>query len=392
MKEQKKLKIVFITNNYTPYSAGVVSSIDSFAGELRKLGHKVYIITLDFDAKTTANDPPYVLRIKTFFKFYYSQKNMAVPWMPYLQILRMIKKIKPDIIHVHHPFLLGRAGLHVAKKLHIPIVFTYHTLYEKYTHYVPLLGGSQFIRKWIRNWSLRFCNAVDHVIAPSGTIKHYLEKHHIKTPVTVVPSGILPVYINAVMPDKKITKPIRFLTVTRFAKEKNIPFLLHVAQMLAKKIPLEYTFIGYGQDLEKLKRTAYKDCKFNEEQIRFIIKPPKPVIEEYYRKADFFLFGSQSETQGLVVAEAMAAATPVVALVGPGIQDIIVDGHNGYLVKSKEEMVERIEQLINDTPLYEHLCKGAFHTAQHYTPLECTKQLLEVYNTTQKAFSLGHLH
>ncbi len=425
---KKKLNIIFITNNYKPYSAGVVSSIDSFVDELRTLGHQVSIITLDFDRQTTKNDPSYVIRIRTFWKFFYKQKHMAVPWMPYWQMMRIIKKINPDIIHVHHPFLLGHTGLRIAKKLSIPIIFTYHSQYENYTHYVPLVGDYKFFRKLVKHWATRFCNAVDHVIAPSETIKNYLKKDQVTTPISVVPSGILPVYINDLMPEKGLhnihalgnihnpihsipfhstqddriqyppvmvseaeksaksnpSSPVKILTVTRFAKEKNIPFLIQVASELAKKIPIEYTFIGYGDELEKLKQCAYSQYKLSQNQIRFIIKPSKSVIKEYYRNSDLFLFGSQSETQGLVIAEAMAAGTPVVALKGPGIQDIIMDGKNGYLVKNSPQMVERTVQIITDKPLYAHLSKEAFHTGRDYTPLECTKKLLNVYTKPRK--------
>ncbi|MEX0672160.1 MAG: glycosyltransferase [Candidatus Babeliales bacterium] len=390
MKKNSPLKIIFITNNYTPYSGGVVSSIDSFSQELRASGHEVYIITFDFDEQVSANDAAHVFRIKTILKFQYLQKHMAIPWMASKAMTDIIRRINPDCIHLHHPFLLGKSGLKIARAENIPVIFTYHTLYDQYTHYLPLMGAMAWVKEIVRNQSIEFCNKVDHVIAPSETIKQYLKNHNVTKPISVVPSGILPIYINTTMPSKNLsfaaathtTQPtIKLLTVCRFNTEKNIPFLLDVAHDIAQKFSLSYTLIGYGDELDMLQQYAYKKCGLTKEQVHFIIKPPKAIIAQAYQQADLFLYASQSETQGIVIAEAMAAGTPVIALEGPGIQDIIINGHNGYLIKNRQEMAHAIPSTLADPIQYQTLCKGAFATGQRYFPQECAKRLHAIYTS-----------
>src|SRR3990170_8888772 len=132
------LSIAIITNNFTPYSGGVVSSILSFSNQLRLQGHHVIIITLDFLGNQNI-DEPYVVRLSCPIKFMKNGKPISIAWKATSQILQILKEQKIDIIHVQHPFLLGVAGLKAGKKLSIPVIFTYHTLYEHYVHHIPLV-------------------------------------------------------------------------------------------------------------------------------------------------------------------------------------------------------------------------------------------------------------
>src|SRR6266404_2396469 len=128
------MRIFFVTNNYTPYSGGVIHAITATTDALRAQGHEVFIITLDFLGKPDKPqaDPDYVIRIACPIKFMYKTNYMAIPWRPTHAIKQLIQQYKPDIIHVHHPFLLGVSALHAAQTYNIPCIFTYHTMYEDY--------------------------------------------------------------------------------------------------------------------------------------------------------------------------------------------------------------------------------------------------------------------
>src|SRR5579871_1462111 len=189
------MRIIFVTNNYIPYSGGVVQSINATADELRAQGHEVFIITLDFLGKKS-HDPEYVIRIASPITFIYKKNYMAIPWRPTHAIDLLVQKYKPDIIHIHHPFLLGASALRVARKYTIPCIFTYHTMYEKYAHYIPLAGT--LIQSLIAKTVLALCKNVTAIIAPSTAIKQYLVSHGIQRPIAIIPSPLRTIFCNAV--------------------------------------------------------------------------------------------------------------------------------------------------------------------------------------------------
>ncbi len=378
MGQEKHYRILFVTNNYTPYTGGVVSSIQSSTRELQKRGHIVHIVTLDF-AQAENNDPDFVTRILCPVKFRYKTNPMAAPWRPTHNLLQIAKKVKPDILHVHHPFLLGSSAVHVAKKLDIPIVFTYHTLYEYYAHYIPLP-----LR--ITQWALKkivpaFCANVNGIIAPSNAIKSILDESKIHKPIIILPSSIQEPFLPAdSFSPKPAHKPFRLLHVGRFVKEKNVPFILD----LMKDLPApdyELTMIGYGELFEELQTYAFKTVRLSPEQIKFIHKPDKNSIAAAYKDADLFLFSSFSDTQAIVLAESMASGTPVLALDGPGQRDIIVQGNNGFIAHDAREMIAYISQIARDKSFHETLQYNAWHASQRYTPDHITEKLLAFYET-----------
>ncbi len=436
------MRIVFITNNYTPYSGGVVSSINASVDALRKAGHEVFIITLDF-LGVVHDDPPYVLRIPCLFKFTYNQNPLAIPWRPYHHMMRMIRALKPDIIHTHHPFYLGSIALKIAQKLSLPIVFTYHTIYEGYAHYVPL-------PQWLTRYAatkkvMRFCRDVDGIIAPSNFICQQVQSHVIQTPIVVIPSGLQELFLlpgpfvlslskhkwdlsfdpafvktsagtagQGHSPTKPWRRRIRtngnvqlstqifqLLYVGRFTQEKNIPFILDVMQMLQQNSPrytspahakhaderialrahnkFQLKLVGYGIEYDNLRAYAYHTLNLSEDVVQFIHKPPKQELLGHYRQADLFLFPSYTDTQGLVLAEAMACGVPVLAIHGPGQQDIVHNGYNGFLVAERRDMAEKIVAIAQDQALHTLLRQGAFETSKKYHPQRVTESLMSFY-------------
>ncbi len=378
------LRIVFVTNNYTPYSGGVVSSITACVNELHKCGHEVFIITLDF-LGAKHNDPDYVIRIPSPIKFLYKKNHMAIPWRPNSYVLRIIQDIAPDIIHTHHPFLLGRSAHKAAQKLHIPIAFTYHTMYEHYAHYIPF--PRRITQAIIKKHALAFCDTVNGIIVPSSAIKHYLIEHNAQTPLEIIPSGLQSIFVHNRLHTKKQVPKDRFylLTVGRMVKEKNMQFLLDVFSRLDFN-HFSFIIIGYGAEFEPLRDYAYKVLGLSPDHVRFMHKPPQAVIAQWYQKADLFLFSSTCDTQGLVLAEAMAAGLPVVALDGPGQQDIIEHSINGFLVSSADEMVETIATIAQNEILHGFLRENACNTAQRYAPQNTTKKLVNFYRNVIGAF------
>lgn len=364
-----------VTNNYTPYSGGVVSSINAIVAQLQALGHEVIIITLDFIGDH--QDPSYVYRIKTCFKFTYRNNHMAVPWRARSQIQDILMQFDPDLIHVHQPFLLGPLAVTLGKKMCKKIIFTYHTLYQEYAHYVPA-APRKLTQKCIDLLVASFCAQVDGIVAPTPGVKQLVPQvYNHKT--QVIPSPLQHEFLMPYYVPKAKKDYFSLLTIGRMVPEKNIPWLL---RMFAGLDPLVFKFVlaGYGSHFEQLKTYAYHTLKLCQSSVIFIHRPTKTQMNELHKDADLFVFASQTDTQALVLAESMAHGTPIIALDGIGQRDIIKNGSNGYLVQSEAEMIGRIQQIRSDHDLHLVLQNNAYLTSKQYAPDAICKQLLYFYS------------
>ena len=377
------MRIAFVTNNYTPYSGGVVSSINAVVHGLHGAGHDILIIAPDFLGKRH-HDPDYVIRVPTIYRFIYKKNHMAIPWRANTFVLDSIKAYNPDVVHVHHPFLLGASGLYAAQKIDVPCVFTYHSLYHDfYEHYTPSFFPvpTCMVKPFISSWVAHFCRSVDGVIAPSGFIKEYIRSQGVTIPIEVIPSSLQPLFMsqNGTQELSNASKDFfELLVVSRFAKEKNLPFVFEVLAQLPRCVRL--TLVGYGAEYEFLQQLAYITHGFSQERVRFIHKPSAQDLLRWYQSADLFLFSSYLDTQGLVMVEAMSQGLPVIALDGPGQRDIVSNGMNGYMVSGVEDAVAVISNIIKNDTLYSLLKEGALRTAQRYHPNVQLQQLFTFYD------------
>lgn len=381
MKNIKKLRILFVTNNYTPYAGGVVSSINAATEALIIEGHEVFIVAPDFFRKkdTRPEESASVFRIKCPIKFTYRQKHIALPLFPQKELSLIVEELNPDIIHTHHPFLLGQAALSVAKKKAIPIVFTYHTLYEYYAHYFHC---PQKLAQWVATYyATRFCNSVDAVIVPSNAVKEHILKQGATTPTTVIPSALQSIFIHEHRPykEKHHTELFRLLLVSRLVKEKNVSFVLDAFKLLPDGFKL--IVIGKGEELPRLIEYAYEKLRLSKAHVLFFKESRGQELVDFYRSADLFLFPSTTDTQGIVLAEAMACGTPVVSVDGPGQRDIIRNGMNGFLVRNQAEMAEVIVQIKKDKDLHSLLQEYAWRTSRFYMPQVMGERLTQFYST-----------
>jgi glycosyltransferase involved in cell wall biosynthesis len=360
------MKIMHLTNNYHPYKGGVVSSIDSFVKAQRDLGHEVLVITFDFNGSSNF---AHVKKLSGI-RFSYKSNPMLIPYSIKYFLKKYINDFMPDVIHLHNPFLLCYAGLKLAKKLGIKTVFTHHSVYEHYLHYLPF--GFDRIKKYFLNKRIKIIyKLVDHVIAPGKFIAQQNEYLQPKA-ISVLPSPLLDVFSRPPVFNKCQDK-IKLITVARLVPEKNIKYLIDVVAQL--NIPYEYVIIGTGMLEQNLKNYAIaKNVK-----ISFAGALPKEQIAEYYRSNNIFIFASVSETQGLVITEALAAGRPVVALKASGVEDAVIDGYNGFLVDNIQDFCAKIKLLYTDNLLYNNMQNNAYETSLKYDPIALKRKLWTYY-------------
>ena len=374
------MKIAMFTNTYLPHVGGVARSVKTLEDTCRLHGHEVRIIAPDFPGQEISRD---VLRVPAIQNFNGSDFSLRIP-VPSL-IRDFIEDFQPDLIHSHHPFLLGDAALREAWKMKVPIIFTHHTLYERYTHYVPM--DSPTLKRVVIQLGTEYCNLCDQVIAPSGSIARLLRERGVTTPIEVIPTGIDTGFFAAgdgsgFRKNSGISKQSRVIGhVGRLAKEKNLLFLAEaVATSLHDDPSAVFLVVGEGDDRdEMLERLESKAAKC---QIHAVGKLSGQDLADAYAAMDCFVFASQTETQGLVLAEAMAAGKPVVALDGPGVREIVRHDENGLLLNGKattDDFAAALNCLLHDRELLQYCSDNAIATAENYGTEPCVQCVLQCY-------------
>ncbi len=373
------MRIGFFSDSYYPYISGVVRSIDLFSRELRALGHEVYIFAPDYP---DCDDDPYVYRFSSVPTPNAPGFRIPIPLMP--NITEKMRSLNLDIIHTHSPFLMGRLASALARRLSLPLTFTYHTKYEEYVHYVP------FARKTAKRITIKltrdFCKKCDMVITPTAHVQEMLKEDGIETPMEVVPTGVdIKKYGDG--SSTWMRRRYRFnnedlilLYVGRLGEEKNLFFLLGVVKELMAEFPDLYLMLVGGGPDEKEFRRVVVDWDLEHRIIFAGVVNPQKVID-YYLGADIFSFPSVTETQGLVILEAMAAGLPVIAMDREGPASIVNNGVDGILVQpEKENFLEGLRFLVENEDKRQEMRGNAFKKAEQYSCVQMAKRLEGIYN------------
>lgn len=358
------MRIAMMTNNYKPFVGGVPVSIERLSESLRRMGHKVVVFAPFYEGTEEERD---VLRYQSFRPGWWG--GIAVPNPLDPKIEKAFAEENFDVIHVHHPLLMGQTARYLSRKYKVPMVFTYHTRYEQYLHYV----GLSFLKGILPIYMRNFCQKCDGVIAPTEDMREYLEGIGVRRPVTVLPTGISRESFET---DRREVEKLRsvlagekrylFLCVARLAREKNLAFLLECMAVYKKEEGNDFrlALIGEGPEEGALRLLA-KELGI-EENVLFLGLVKNQEISRYYAAADLFLFPSTTETQGIVSLEAMAAGTPVVAVFATGTRNIVEDGENGYMTReTAQDFCAKLREALSEKQLA-RLSAGARRTAMQY--------------------------
>lgn len=374
-------RIAFFTNTYLPYIAGVPLSIEMYQRYLRQRGDMVRVYAPKYDGHT--EDGGEIRRLPSIRQFYGTDYNLPLP-IAFKPMMDFADEAF-DIVHVHQPFLLGEMGLRMARQHGLPLALTYHTQYEQYTHYVP--ASQDEAKRTVIKHAAEFCSLCDLVIAPTHDIKKQLRGRDVKTPIEVLPTGIeLHLFDEAgpdagrealdVPPGKKL-----LLYVGRITEEKNLRYLVEAcSKALGQREDTVMVLVGDGEVREELEQEVAGSQAAG--RIRFVGKREGSELRGIYRAADLFVFASHSETQGMVIVEAMAGRTPVVALDADGIRGAVEDGGNGRLLPgdaTADDFASAVVDALDNEERLADWAQQAYETAKAYDMPGLAERLHECY-------------
>lgn len=357
------MRIAMLTNNYRPFVGGVPISVERQAQELVRLGHDVTVFAPHYgdtkeareavrreDEAALENVVRYRARRKKM------DNGMVYPAVLLVEITRAFENETFDCIHVHHPMFVGPLGVKLGKRYGIPVIFTCHTRYEDYLHYIPAFrvdGKSSAVKKraveWIRtkvipSYIRWFADQCDLVLAPSAGMQRVLRGYGMKSRSAVFPTGLEDRFFRTaseramrIRKEWGCGKKHLLVTVSRLEREKNYGFLLRGIAGIRDKIGDDFHVLILGDGSQKAELKVRASILGIQDMVTFVGNVPNEQVRDYLEAADLFLFASTSETQGIVLAEAMAAGAPVVAVRAVGTDDIIENGVNGFLTEESED-------------------------------------------------------
>ena len=386
------MNIGIFTECYKPTINGVVMSIDTFRTQLEKREHTVFIFAPKHKKAVFA---PNVFRLPSVTLPTPKDYPIALPFL-YPNFLNDLgPSLELDIIHTQHIFLMGGLGQKIAQKLNIPTVHTYHTMMTEYTHYLPIKIIQGLIKNYIIFRSKNFCNRANTVIAPSSPIKDILKSYGVKKEIEILPTGITLKNFQKLSQNERRTILIKYqippektilLFVGRLAQEKNLDFLLEAYKdILERNQNVFLVLVGSGPYEENLK-LKIKNLKI-EKNVALIGFLPKEETNKFFGAADIFVFPSTTDTQGIVLVESLASATPVVAINQLGPKDIIKTGEDGFLVPLKKpEFIDKILLLVKNKDMRMRFAHRAHQNAKRFAIEKCTDRLIEIYEETIRNF------
>lgn len=377
------MKIVMFTNTYLPHVGGVARSVDLFAKDLRRMGHRVMVVAPHFE--TESDDDENVLRVPAIQNF--NGSDFSVPILLPLTVANEIQTFKPEIIHSHHPFLMGNTALRMARKYDLPLIFTHHTMYDQYTHYVPLDSG--LLRRFIENMVTLYTDFCDRMVAPSLSVAAILQSRGVTSPIVDIPTGVDTRFFakgdgGDFRQKHGIPRNAEVIGhLGRLAPEKNLAYLARaIAAYMHNRPQVYFLVVGDGPSEQEI-FYSFQNAGAGHRLVMAGQKRGKAVAQAY-RAMDLFVFASQTETQGMVLLEAMAAGVPVIALDAPGSREVVKDDTNGRLLPadtSADGFANAVDGFFKDNRKQKRWKDGAAGTARLYSREFCARRMADLYGT-----------
>ncbi len=387
------MNIGLFTDAYFPNISGVVSSIATLKQALEDCGHTVYIITNHSGKDILFEDG--MLKLPGLKLNFLYGNNLSMPFQ-FPSAKEYIVSMNLDVIHVHTEFGIGMYARRVAEKLGIPVVYTYHTMYEDYTHYINPLDltlVSKAEKEIVRDLSRSVANQSDAVIAPSNKTKKRLMEYGVTKPVYIIPTGLDLSEFEFENLDKdrldSIRKELGFTSedhivtyVGRIGKEKQIEIPIR-ALSLCKDTKIQLVVVGDGNEVSNLKAIAKEEGVEN--RVHFLGFKERSTIPYYYSAFDCFVSASTTETQGMTYIEALASGLCVFGRRDEVLEDLVEEGKTGYYFDDEKELALKMDTFFEKNKEERDAFKAACveKTIPYSTKL-FAKNVLSVYEDVQK--------
>jgi len=380
------MRIGFFTDTCPPRVHGIEISIEAFRESLERMGHKVFIYAPSSPGYKDENSN--VFRFQSIRVIKKPEMRLAFPFWAKNHLGKIID-FKLDIAHSHTPFSMGLLAKYIAAQQKIPLVYTHHTHYPEYAKFYLLKEKiiTPFLARFLSGW---YANLADAIIAPSYKMKMFLQDYGVKKekPIYILPTGVnLEIFKKSKKAGSQIRKEIKIspekkilIFVGRMGKEKNPEFLLEMmVEILRRRKDVILLMIGDGPVLGGLQRIAKKN-RINENVIFKGVVPYKK-IPLYYQASDIFVFSSLTDTQGIVILEAIACGLPVVALKDDAFKEMVIDNKNGFLIKggSKEIFAKRVFEILDRPLLYRKFSATSEKIAHNFSEENQAKKLVNIY-------------
>ena len=388
------MRIGIFTETYTPYISGLVTSEVMLKHALEKQGHEVYVVTANIES----------------FKYEYDEKErvLKIPGLPTgiydsrltsIYPVRAVKKIKSwklDVIHSQTEFAVGTFDRIIAKQYNIPLVHTYHTMYEDYIHYVTKGYFKKSTKKLLEYFTKFYCDttATELIVPTPKTYKLFTEKYKFEKNIHIIPTGIeVDRFFEENISKEEVQnlrkrldlskKDFVILFVGRLAEEKNVEFLINSQKNLNKKYNnIKLIIVGDGPDKEKYEKLSNSLGLSN--NIIFTGKAAWGDMPYYYHVSDVFATASKTETQGLTIIEAMASQVVPVCMRDEAFQSMVTEELNGLFFVTNEEYETEIKRLYQNPKELKRFDKQARIQAEHYSSKNYADRVLEVYQRAIK--------
>jgi 1,2-diacylglycerol 3-alpha-glucosyltransferase len=384
------MRILMLSDVYFPRVNGVSTSIRTYARELLRLGHEVVLVAPDYPLPHADADEGFeIVRVPARTIFFDPEDRLMRAGA--LRRVEAALAARPwDLIHVHTPFHAHRLGLRLRHRGRVPVVETFHTHFEEYAaHYLPWLPPPA-LRWAARALARRLCNAVDHLIVPSEQIVALLRGYGVATPASVLPTGIdLGEFARgdgAAFRAAHGIDPCRptLVTVSRLAREKNIGFLLEVVRDLVRRYPeLMLIVAGEGPDRERLQ--ALVQTLGLAAHVRFVGNlDRRGALLDCYCAGDAFVFASPTETQGLVLIEALALGVPVVSTAVLGTASVLANARGARVVPERvDAFAQGVADVLDDAALRRSLSLAARDDARAWSAPVLVARAEALYRSLQ---------
>jgi 1,2-diacylglycerol 3-alpha-glucosyltransferase len=386
------MHIGFYTNTYNPTISGVVRSVGSFRKALTELGNNVFVFSPQME--NYIDEEPFIFRYPSVDIRQFSDIPFVIPIST--SIDHIMPSLKLDVIHSHHPVLLGQTAAHKASKYNLPLVFTFHSRYWEYSRYIGSIG-QDFVKEQIDNVLCDYLQKCHHIITPSDSLKQILyDEYGFGEQITTIPTGVdLALFTNENKEAERNRRhwgdEIIMISAGRLAIEKNWDTLMEAAALVMNRIPkIRLVLLGDGSERRKLIKKARSLGIADRVEMTGGVDPD--AVSNYLVAADIFCFASVAEAQGLVTLEAMAAGLPVAAVDGSGTRDNLEDGVQGFMTANDPlSLSQGIEKLVTDRELRLKMGLAARDRASEFDILNQARKLLNVYAQARESARSGNL-